>query len=232
MLLPVFFLLASLCCQSANPGQPSVKLAQAASPGVSKDTISPKWIPARPDFDTKAWTELVRVAPTVRLDMRYATSNNFVKAKMYPCERCFFRPEVAEALVKVHQELRKKGYGGLKMFDCYRPRPIQQQLWNKVPDARYVTPPSKGSMHNRGAAVDLTIVDKDGIELDMGTTYDFFGEKAYQTCTDLPKKVLSNRKLLKQTMEKYGFKAIRTEWWHYSYNKKSYELSDIVWQCE
>ena len=150
---------------------------------------------------------------------------------MYNCGKCFLRPEVAEAIVKAQKKLEKKGYG-LKMFDCYRPRPFQQRLWDKVPDDRYVTNPKKGSMHNRGAAVDLTLVDKNGKELDMGTPFDFFGEKAYQTCTDLPKNVLENRKLLNTTLESVGFKTIRTEWWHFSYTKKKYALSDWLWDCK
>ena len=146
------------------------------------------------------FTELISLESSIKIDIKYATTDNFVKEKMYNCGKCFLRPEVAEAIVKAQKQLEKKGYG-LKMFDCYRPRPFQQRLWDKVPDDRYVTNPKKGSMHNRGAAVDLTLVDKNGKELDMGTPFDFFGEKAYQTCTDLPKNVLENRKLLKRSVE-------------------------------
>ncbi len=120
---------------------------------------------------------------------------------------------------------------GLKMFDCYRPRPYQQRLWDKVPNPDYVTPPAKGSMHSRGAAVDLTIVDAQGKELDMGTPYDFFGKEAHYDYTQLPAAVLANRRLLRQTMEAVGFRGIRTEWWHFSYQGKNYELSDYVWPC-
>jgi D-alanyl-D-alanine dipeptidase len=101
------------------------------------------------DYDTEKWTELNSLDNTIQLDMRYATDNNFVKAKMYDCGRCFFRPEAAKALAKAHKLLKDKGLGGLKMFDCYRPRPYQQRLWNKKPDSRYVTPPWKGSQHTR-----------------------------------------------------------------------------------
>ncbi len=177
------------------------------------------------------FTELISLESSIKIDIKYATTDNFVKEKMYNCGKCFLRPEVAEAIVKAQKQLGKKGYG-LKMFDCYRPRPFQQRLWDKVPDDRYVTNPKKGSMHNRGAAVDLTLVDKNGKELDMGTPYDFFGEKAYQTCTDLPKNVLENRKLLNSTLESVGFKTIRTEWWHFSYTKKKYALSDWLWDCK
>lgn len=176
------------------------------------------------------FVELIKLDPTILIDIKYATKDNFVKAKMYDCGRCFLRPKVAKALVSVHQQLKKQGFG-LKIYDGYRPRPFQQRLWDKVPDERYVTHPKKGSMHNRGAAVDLTIVDAKGNELDMGTPYDFFGEKAYQTYTDLPQNVLANRKLLRETMAQYSFKHIRTEWWHYSYQKGEYPLSDWMWDC-
>jgi D-alanyl-D-alanine dipeptidase len=182
------------------------------------------------DYDTTQWLELITLDSTIVLDLKYATEDNFVKTKMYDCPRCFLRPAAAKALLKAHQSLKAKGYR-LKMFDCYRPRPIQWKLWEKVPDPRYVADPKKGSMHNRGTAVDLTIVDANGKELDMGTPFDYFGQAAYHAYTDLPKQVLNNRKLLKETMEKFQFGAIKTEWWHYSYRVKSFALSDMLWNC-
>jgi D-alanyl-D-alanine dipeptidase len=168
--------------------------------------------------------------PSIRLDIRYATTDNFTKSKIYDCPQCLLRPEAAEAVVIAHKALKKKGLG-LKMFDCYRPRPYQQRLWDKVPNPDYVTPPAKGSMHSRGAAVDLTIVDANGKELDMGTPYDFFGPEAHTDNNKLPQKVLANRRLLREALEAVGFKAIRTEWWHFSYQRKSWPLSDYVWPC-
>ncbi len=180
----------------------------------------------------RVWTDIQKLDSTIRIDIRYATDNNFMKKKIYDCGRCLLRPEVALAIQEAHKKLKIKGLG-LKMYDCYRPRPYQQRLWDVMPDDRYVTNPAKGSMHNRGAAVDLTLVRLDsGEELDMGTAYDFFGEKAYQTCTDLPPNVLKNRQLLNQTLESVGFKTIRTEWWHFSYSKKNYPLSDSLWECK
>ncbi|MFM2267301.1 MAG: hypothetical protein RL757_742 [Bacteroidota bacterium] len=184
-----------------------------------------------PDYDVKQWQEVSALDSTIRIDLRYATTNNFVKTQMYECPRCFLRPEAARAIAKAHQILRKKGYGGLKMLDCYRPRPIQQKLWNKMPNANYVTPPKKGSMHNRGLAVDLTIVDKTGKELDMGTPFDDFSEKAHYDYQKHKKEVLENRRLLRQTLESVGFKGIRTEWWHFSF-AATYPLSDWLWRCK
>ena len=176
------------------------------------------------------FAEVAALDPSILLDIRYATANNFTKSKIYDCPNCLLRPEAAAAIVQAHQILKKKGLG-LKMFDCYRPRPYQQRLWDKVPNADYVTPPAKGSMHSRGAAVDLTIVDGNGRELDMGTPYDYFGVAAHTDHTDLPAKVLANRKLLRETLEAVGFKGIRTEWWHFSYQSKTFPFSDYVWPC-
>lgn len=182
------------------------------------------------EYDTAQWKELVKLDPSILLEIRYATADNFVGEQMYDCGKCFLRPEAAAAMVQAQAILKEKGYG-LLMFDCYRPRPYQQRLWDKVPDARYVTPPAKGSMHNRGLAVDLTLVDSEGTMVDMGTDYDFFGERAYQTFTDLPEEVLAHRKLLNETMDAVGFKPIRTEWWHFSLRGSSYDISDMVWPC-
>jgi len=182
-------------------------------------------------YDTAQWTRITDLDSTIVEDMRYATADNFVEEIMYDCAACYLRPEAAKAVVQAHQMLRKQGYGGLKMFDCYRPRPIQQKLWDKVPDARYVTPPSKGSMHNRGLAVDLTIIDALGNQLDMGTRFDYFGVEGYHTYDGHSAAIQANRKLLKETLQQVGFRHIRTEWWHYSYRKVSYPISDWQWDC-
>ena len=239
LILAVLFFLSN-CTQKKQPASqqpaPPVPIAPA------KDTIAPappkppappvaEQPPAPPDPDTTEWTELNRLDPTILLDLRYATTNNFVSEKMYDCPRCFLRPEVAKAVLAAHKSLKKKGFG-LKMYDCYRPRPIQWKLWNKVHDPDYVADPRQGSMHNRGMAVDLTIVDANGKELDMGTDFDFFGERAYHDFTDLPEVVLKNRELLLETMVANGFRHTRTEWWHYSYVPKTFPLSDWLWDCK
>lgn len=177
-----------------------------------------------------SWIELTS-EEGFTVDIRYATPNNFTKKKIYDCGRCYLRPEAAEALTIIQNELKQKYGYSIKVFDCFRPRPYQQRLWDAVPDPDYVTPPAKGSMHSRGLAVDLTIVDKNGKELDMGTEYDFFGEEAHQDYNNLKPEVAKNRQLLKSTMERHGFNSIRTEWWHYSYGQKSYPLDGWVWPC-
>ncbi len=101
-----------------------------------------------------------------------------------------------------------------------------------MPDINYVAHPSKGSMHNRGVAIDITIVDSLNRELDMGTEFDFFGKQAHYDYTKLPKEVLANRKFLRAKMEQYGFAGIRTEWWHFSHRAKTYPISNYRWSCE
>lgn len=187
--------------------------------------------PAPTESSNVEFVDLKMLVSSIRLDIRYATTNNFTKAKIYDCPRCLLRPEPARAIAAAQLALQKKGLG-LKMFDCYRPRPYQQRLWDKVPNPNYVTPPAKGSMHARGAAVDLTIVDAQGKELDMGTTYDFFGVEAHTDYTKLPAEVLKNRELLRKTLEDVGFKGIRTEWWHFSFQGKDFPLSSYVWPCK
>ena len=165
-------------------------------------------------------------------DMKYATPDNFLKQAVYDCGECYLRKSTAKAMVKANEEFKSLGYR-IKLFDCYRPLSVQKKMWKILPGTHYVANPAKGSKHNRGAAVDLTLVDAQGKELDMGTPFDFFGKKAHHTCTTLPKKVLENRKLLKGVLNKYNFKSIFSEWWHYEYRPEMQsKVEDFQWQCK
>jgi D-alanyl-D-alanine dipeptidase len=182
------------------------------------------------DYDTTAWADIALLDSSIILDLRYASTDNFVKEKMYPCGRCFLRPIMAKRIIEAHRALKIKGLG-LKLFDCYRPLSVQEKLWEKVPNPNYVTPPQKGSMHNRGLAVDLTIVDQQGEELDMGTPYDYFGQEAHHTFTKHSAEIAANRQLLKGLMESFHLKPIRTEWWHYSLRGQKFSISKMQWIC-
>jgi D-alanyl-D-alanine dipeptidase len=229
IILPIFLLWS---CRN-EPTTSSEKLpTEVPVTVIELDTLPALEVePLVYDYDTMQWTELIRFDSSIVLDMRYATTNNFVKEILYECERCFLRPEAARAVASANEQLKAQGYR-LKMFDCFRPLPVQQRLWDKFQNPNYVTPPSKGSMHNRGLAVDLTIVDQRGEELDMGTAFDFFGQEAHHTYTGHSEEIQQNRMLLKTTLESFGFKGIRTEWWHYYFGGKRYELSGMVWACE
>jgi D-alanyl-D-alanine dipeptidase len=150
----------------------------------------------------------------IALDIRYATTNNFLKRKVYPVPRCVLRGAAARRLSQVQQDLEKKGLG-LKVFDCYRPLSVQKLMWQFKPDSRYVANPAKGSRHNRGAAVDLTLVDRNGKELEMPTGFDDFSVKAHRNYIGASAQARKNSKLLEDAMKKYGFIPLPTEWWHF-----------------
>ena len=178
------------------------------------------------------FVRLKDLSPDFVYELKYATPDNFLKQAVYDCGECYLRKSTAEALVKANEAFKQLGYR-IKLFDCYRPLSVQKKMWKILPGTHYVANPAKGSKHNRGAAVDLTLVDAQGKELDMGTPFDFFGKKAHHTCTTLPKKVLENRKLLKDVLNKYNFKSIFSEWWHYEYRPEMQsKVEDFQWQCK
>lgn len=183
------------------------------------------------DYDSTLWTEILP-SPTLTLDLKYATEDNFTDQKIYDCGRCFLRPHVARAFNKFSKYLKDTHNLGIILYDCYRPRPYQQKLWDIVPDWRYVTPPDKGSMHNRGMAIDIGLIDSLGHVMDMGTSFDHFGEESFHSAQNISPLAIQNRKLLKAELEKFGFKSITSEWWHYSYRENVMPLSDWVWNCE
>lgn len=164
-------------------------------------------------------------------ELKYATPDNFLKQAVYDCGECYLRKSTAEALVKANKAFIQLGYR-IKLFDCYRPLSVQKKMWKILPGTHYVANPAKGSKHNRGAAVDLTLVDAQGKELNMGTPFDFFGKEAHHTYTEHSKEVLENRKLLKETLNKYNFKSIYSEWWHYEYRPEMQsKVENFEWQC-
>lgn len=183
------------------------------------------------DYDTTLWTELIRLDENFILNLKYATEDNFVDRQLYDCPRCFLHPDAAQALLKVQRELANLNYT-LMLFDCYRPWSVQQVLWDIMPNASYVTPPKKGSMHNRGLAVDLTIAHLNGDTLEMGTPFDYFGARGHHTHKHHTPTVQANRTLLKSTMAKHGFSSIRTEWWHYNYRGVRRKTADMQWACD
>ncbi|WP_227978804.1 M15 family metallopeptidase [Capnocytophaga felis] len=166
------------------------------------------------------------------LDIKYATEDNFLNQAVYDCPECYLRKATAEALVAANEEFKSLGFR-LKLFDCYRPLSVQKKMWTILPGTHYVANPAKGSKHNRGAAVDVTLVDVNGNELDMGTPFDFFGKEAHHTYTNLPEEVLKNRKLLKDILHKHNFKSIYSEWWHYEFRPEmNSKVEDFVWECQ
>jgi D-alanyl-D-alanine dipeptidase len=164
--------------------------------------------------------------------MKYATEDNFLKAKVYDCAECFLRLKTVKALVKANAKFMRKGYR-IQLFDCYRPLDIQKRMWQIVSNPDYVADPAKGSIHNRGGAVDITLVDTNGKALDMGTPFDFFGPEASHNFDNLPDEVKKNRVLLKRIMQQNGFISFDSEWWHYNLQNASKEkVSNTKWNCK
>jgi len=177
------------------------------------------------------FVRLKDLSPDFVYELKYATPDNFLKQAVYDCGECYLRKSTAEALVKANEAFKQLGYR-IKLFDCYRPLSVQKKMWKILPGTHYVANPAKGSKHNRGAAVDLTLVDAQGKELNMGTPFDFFGKEAHHTYTQHSKEVLENRKLLKETLNKYNFKSIYSEWWHYEYRPEMQsKVENFEWQC-
>lgn len=184
------------------------------------------------EISDTSFVQLNTISTSFKYDFRYATENNFLKEKVYECQICLLRKEVATALNKANIEFQKFGYT-ICLFDCYRPLDVQKKMWEIYPDGRYVANPHKnGSIHNRGGAVDVTLVDTNGIQLDMGTDFDHFGKKAHHDYKELPDTVLANRIFLAETLEKHGFARLSTEWWHYNFgSSKKYPLSNFPFIC-
>jgi D-alanyl-D-alanine dipeptidase len=182
--------------------------------------------------DDNAFVNLKNYSNDFVFDMKYATPDNFLKEQVYPCDECFLRVKTVKALLQANQAFVEKGYR-IKIFDCYRPLAIQKKMWKIVPNPTYVANPKKGSIHNKGGAVDITLVDSSGVELAMGTGFDFFGPEAGHNYTNLSAEILANRQLLKSIMLQHNFKSFDSEWWHYNLNNSSADkVSNLKWRCE
>ena len=230
------FLMLILGCRENNEKSQQQTEAQIQLNSIDSASFKqPEIKPEAPDLNSLSDTTFVRLADYSKdfaYDLRYATTNNFLKARVYDCAECYTRVKTAKALIAANQEFMEQGYRIL-FFDCYRPNSVQYKMWEIVPNPQYVANPVKGSVHNRGGAVDISLISLDGKVLDMGTDFDFFGKRAYHDNFDLPKDILENRKILKETMERHGFQSIRTEWWHYNYTAAYRDaVADFRWPCD
>lgn len=160
-------------------------------------------------------------------DLRYATYNNFLKRILYPVSICVLQLDTAKKLSKANSRAKELGFR-LKVLDAYRPLSIQKQMWDFIRDENYIAPPWRGSCHNRGAAVDVTLADESGNEVEMPSDFDDFSKRAWIGYMDASEKAIENRELLGKIMTEAGFLRIESEWWHFNdseYNK--YKLYDI-----
>lgn len=153
--------------------------------------------------------------PGVVLDLRYATKRNFLGQAVYPHANALLRAPTAKKLGKAAELLKEKGYR-LVVYDAYRPLSVQKKMWALKPDPRYVANPARGSQHNRGAAVDVSLADLDGRALAMPSDFDEFSERAWRTYEGGDADARKRRDELRAAMEAAGFKGITEEWWHYA----------------
>ncbi|MEP6663257.1 MAG: M15 family metallopeptidase [Verrucomicrobiota bacterium] len=172
--------------------------------------------------------EVKKVIPNIVLEIRYATTNNFTGKVLYESDRCFLRRAVADKLRAAQNDFNQLGFG-LKIYDGYRPLSVQKKMWAIYPHEGYVANPAKGSRHNRGAAVDVSLVTlKDKKDVLMPSHYDEFSERAHRDFTNAPAEAIQDRALLDGVMKKHGFVGLPTEWWHFDdVNWRQFEILDI-----
>jgi D-alanyl-D-alanine dipeptidase len=176
----------------------------------------------------KQLVDVAVAAPGIAIDIRYATTNNFMHERLYPVARVFVRLPVARALREIAAELGREGLG-LKIYDGYRPYRVTERMWQPYKNPDFVADPAKGSRHNRGAAVDVTLIElRSGAELPMPTPYDDFSPRAGHDFAGLPAVVLANRAKLRGVMARHGFEPLPSEWWHYDFRGwQRFELLDL-----
>lgn len=208
----------------------------APSPSVAQphpDTLSSPPRESGRTFVAADLVELARLDSTIHLDIHYARSDNFMHRPMYTEARAFLQRPAALALFRANRALHRKGYG-LEIFDAYRPWRVTKKFWDETPPAKrfYVADPRKGSIHNRGCAVDLTLYDlRTGREVSMPSSFDEFSRRASPRYKGGTAEEQAHRELLRQAMEAEGFTVNRGEWWHFDYKAwRSYRILDIPFE--
>lgn len=196
-----------------------------------KATTLPEYKQSLKTSPEKELINLETFIPDIKLEIRYATTNNFTGEKIYNLARAYARKPVAEALKKAQAEFKKQGVG-IKIFDAYRPYKATVKFYEVYHDTTYVASPYRGSRHNRGCAIDMTIVDlKTGKEIEMPTEFDSFKKEAWPTTPVKDHVIKKNRDLIISVMEKNGFKVNASEWWHFDFvGWKKYEVMDIDYE--
>lgn len=176
----------------------------------------------------KALVLLKKYVPSIKLDIKYATSQNIFYQKLYPKAGAYVRLPVAKSLAKVQEELKQKGLS-LKIYDAYRPYSVSVQMFEMLPDTLYMGLPWTGSKHNRGIALDLTLVNlKTGKELKMPTPFDALVYASHPEFPLVSDEAKQNRELLKDVMKRHGFVVDPMEWWHFNYKSNTnYEILDL-----
>jgi D-alanyl-D-alanine dipeptidase len=212
----IALLTLSVACQgyTKSTANPTTQRLPVPQPIESIAAAQPNQITPGYQAANAQLVDIRSINAAIHLDLRYATANNFMHRVLYKESRCLLRAVAAKQLSQVQADLEAIGLG-LKVYDCYRPLSVQKQMWKLVPDDRYVANPTYGSRHNRGSAVDLTLVDRAGRELKMPTDFDDFTERAATTYDGASVQAKQNRQRLQEAMVKHGFIPLQTEWWHF-----------------
>ena len=185
------------------------------------------------DFRRSDLVDLTTLDPKIKLDIRYATTDNFLSTPVYTSARAFLQRPAAEALLRAHRELMKKGYG-LLIFDAYRPWYVTKLFWDATPSDKhqFVANPAEGSRHNRGCAVDLSLYNlATGREVPMTGVYDEMSERSYPSYAGGTPEQRAHRQVLRAAMEKQGFRVFESEWWHFDYRDwKQYAIQNAPFE--
>ena len=237
--LLIFYLFVAINCGTIKPLKenktavvtPAAKLSKNGSSNSKVELIERQVTVQNSTIDDTTFVNLKDFSSDFVYNMKYATEDNFLKSKVYDCEACYLRYKTVKSLLNANQKFLKKGYR-IMLYDCYRPLSIQKKMFEIVANPKYVADPKKGSIHNRGGAVDISLVDANGKELDMGTAFDFFGVEASHDYEQLSDEVKANRKLLRKIMTQNNFKIFESEWWHYNLkNAHKDPISNFKWNC-
>jgi D-alanyl-D-alanine dipeptidase len=227
-LKPVIFTIFFLLCIASVLAQ-NLPVSPYGLKYINSIALYQKSILNHPEKEMVSLAEI----PGIIIDLRYASVNNFMHKNLYPenTKTTYLRKPAFQALDSVARELARHGMV-LVIFDAYRPYSVTIDLWNHVKDERYAANPGKGSGHNRGISVDLTMADAKTQELvPMPTGFDNYSDSAYQNFNKLDAKRIANRELLKRVMEKYGFIPLFSEWWHYSWPQTGdFEVLDLSFE--
>ena len=217
-----------VACATTPPPLPASKLEQLRSEALR--AMPPE---EQGEFRPSELVEVSKLDPSLRLDVRYATAENFLRFPVYPEARVFLQRPVAEAVVRANAALRAQGVG-LQLFDGYRPWYVTQLFWDATPaeERGFVADPAVGSQHNRGCAIDLTLYDlQTGREVTMPSDYDDFSERAHPAFAGGTAEQRAARDLLRRTMEAEGFTVNETEWWHFDYRDcPAYRISNVLFK--
>ncbi len=224
-----------LVCAVAAQNRPGVFRIQPVRPVAE---LRVEALAAKPpgqlgSFRKSDLVDLAALDPGIKLDIRYATPDNFLSTPVYSSARAFLQRPAAEALLRAHRELIEQGYG-LLIFDAYRPWYVTKMFWDATPPDKheFVANPAEGSRHNRGCAVDLSLYDlKTGREVEMTGVYDEMSERSYPDYAGGTAAERSHRQLLRRAMEKQGFTVFPSEWWHFDYQDwKQYAIQNVPFE--